>query len=155
MEVYAVESPAPKGYHGRRLKDRPEEVDRVCFFEGIFQISIESDRSRERNLSGLGLGPPPSPSLAHSLFSCISLYYYTSQGIFLSSHSQSLFFFSLLLSSPWEVLPTPHPAPGKLIFTTSFLQHIVTTAVSQKSPLTRSIYIQVPTGSPSPSHNLR
>ena len=132
---------------------RKKWIEFVFLKDNSSPISIASDRWRERNLSSLGLGPPPSPSLARSLFSCISLYYYTSQGIFLI-HSVS-FLFYLLLSSPWEVLPNPPPAPGKLIFTTSFLQHIVTSAVSQKSPLTRSIYIQVPTGSPSPSHNLR
>jgi hypothetical protein len=103
-------------------------------------------------LSGLGLGPPPS-HLSLALSSLAFLSTILPKVSFFST--QSLFFFSLLLSLPWEVLPKPPSAPGKLIFTTSFLQHIVTTAVSQKSPLTRSIYIQVPTGSPSPSHNLR
>jgi hypothetical protein len=32
----------------RRLKDRPEEVDKVCFFEGIF----EPDFDRERQVKG-------------------------------------------------------------------------------------------------------
>ena len=69
--------------------------------EYLSPISIESDRSGRGSvsLSGLGLGPPPSPSLAPSLFSCISLYYYTSQGIILL-HSVSFLF----LSSPFFAL---------------------------------------------------
>jgi hypothetical protein len=70
------------------------------FLKNYFPISIERQvRSRERNLSSLGLGPPPSPSLARSLFSCISLYYYTSQGIILLLSVSFLF-----LSSPFFAL---------------------------------------------------
>lgn len=87
-------------------------MDRVCFLKDYFSpISIESDRSRERHLSGLGLGPPTTKPISRSLFSCISLYYYTSQGI-----SSRLFIFSFSLfsfSSPWEVLPKSPPAPSK------------------------------------------
>lgn len=128
-------------------------LDRVHYLKDYFTpISIASDRSRGRHLSGLGLGPPPSPSLSLSLLLHFSLLLYFPRypSSVLGSFSFSLF--SFLRPGKFYQNNLQH---SKLIFTTSFLHHIVTTVVSQKSPLTRSIYIQVPTGFPSPSLNLR
>jgi hypothetical protein len=95
MEVNAVESPAPEELSLAEIERQAGRSGWSLFLkDNLSPISIESDRWRERNLSGLVL--VHHQAISHrSLFSCISLYYYTSQGIILLLSVS--FLFSLLL----------------------------------------------------------